>query len=136
MTDKKTGAGASRAPTPANIERTGLAAPSQYSGKSAGSHRVGDVIRQCARGIVHVYVLARVEPHTNASGEPSALLTWAGTCIRCGDRFEHVTGRKAPRYLNRRCAPCRVAPTDAERVDALAAERLAALVDTPPPEGF
>jgi hypothetical protein len=107
MTDKKTGAGAWRAPSPANIERTGLAAPSQYSVKSTVSHRVGDTIRQYARGVTHVYLLARVEPHISARGKQSALLAWQGCCVLCGDRFEHITGRRAPRYLNRTCRPCR-----------------------------
>lgn len=124
MTEKENGPGALAGATEAgNVKAHGLA-QATYSGKSAGSHRLGDVIRQTARGVVHVYVLAHVEPHTNASGEPSALLTWEGHCVRCGDTFEHITGRRAPRYLNRTCRPCRTAPADAER--------LAAMVDVSP----
>ena len=137
MTDKRNGPGALAGATEAgNVTSAHGLAQSTYSGISAGSHQVGDVIRQTARGVTHVYALTSVEPYTNVSGEPSALLTWAGTCVRCGDTFEHVTGRRAPRWMNRTCRPCRFAPTDAERVDALAAERLAALVDVPPGEAF
>jgi hypothetical protein len=129
MTDKRKGPGALAGATEAGNENAHGLVHRQYSGKSAGAHRVGDRIRQCARGVVHIYTLARVEPHTNAKGEQSALLYWQGRCINCGDSFAHVTGRRAPRYLNRTCKPCRAAPADAERVDAMAAERLAAVAE-------
>ncbi|MBU6371402.1 MAG: hypothetical protein KJS97_01640 [Alphaproteobacteria bacterium] len=132
MTQKENGPGALAGATEAGNESAHGLAHRQYSEPGVTAHRVGERIRQTARGVVHVYTLARVEPHTNASGESSALLTWEGRCVRCGDRFEHVTGRRAPRYLNRTCRPCRSAPDDAERVDALAAERLAAMVDVSP----
>lgn len=53
------------------------------------------------------YELARIQPHTNLSGQPSAILHWRTGCEDCGQDYAFTTGltfdaEKRPR----RCEAC------------------------------
>lgn len=49
------------------------------------------------------FELIAVEPYTRKTdGQPSALLTWRGSCAACGEPFDARTGLRA-RWVNKRC---------------------------------
>jgi hypothetical protein len=71
------------------------------------------------------YELVDVEPYRRKDGESSAILTWRGTCLDCGEPFEVKSGCIVSNDLRRRCDKHKRSNgkrTDAETVRRVMAE--------------
>jgi|TARA_B100000959_G_C14630787_1_gene480178 hypothetical protein len=66
-----------------------MEAEKTYSWRIKGPFEIGGVIRPQGRE----YTLVAVDDYTTKFGRASNLLTWVGTCTKCGQQFQFQSGK-------------------------------------------